>query len=415
MLFHTWCYVSFYVSPRTVWGSRNTGLRGKGRSISDDGVTEVRDKGFKVASVSSHTLLSSTPDSNDMERNSTQIAAGSTTLHQQPQQRQVVYLPLNLGLLHMLLERQQALTPFGDRNHNGPRSQYHGSRRLGGVKSRILFHHVWKCAGANICDMALRNGEAVPNNDPTNPSSRCELDSLNLQDLIAGNYSFASIQSPMPANVTTKTLPAEISLVTVLRNPLDQVLSHYKHAQEDYGLWSNFSAFIEYGLCVSAEIKKGGLKKCQAHLRMMSFKALDAFALFRDNQQLRWLLPTQATTALDPFAMGVGDRPTLNEDDLQAAKARLNLYDEILILEDFHKEDRFRMQRYGWTELNDYAGANLHEPLKIWRPANAEVDLKEHPGVLDRLREIQHWDLQLYHYGQELVHRRNQLRQSKQT
>jgi hypothetical protein len=257
--------------------------------------------------------------------------------------------------------------------------------------------------------MAVRNGESVPNNDPTNPSNRCELDSLDLQDLAMGNYSFASLQGPIPSNVTVKTVPSEVVLVTILRNPLNQALSHYRHAQEVYGLWSNFSAFLEYGVCVSAAKKQGRLETCQAHLRTMSFKALDSFALFHDNQQLRWLKPTQESTELDPFALGVGDRPVLGNEDLQGAKARLDLYDEVFILEDFHKRDRFHMKRYGWTELNDYSSANEHEPLKIWQPADAEADLKDQPGVLQRLREIQQWDLELYRYGRELARRRDKL------
>lgn len=406
-------FLCLCVVPIAVLGSRSAGLRGTERSSSDEAVAVVRDRGFKVASVSSHTLLGGppSPSSGQVAKNSMQGADGRAATNKGPHQRPVVYLPLNLPLLRMLLERQQALTHCGKcRGSDVPRSQYNGSRQLGGPKSRILFHHVWKCAGANLCAMAVSNGESVPNDDPSNPSSRCELDSLDLQELVAGNYSFASLQSPMPANITAQTIPAQVSLVTVLRNPLNQALSHYRHAQEDYGLWSNFSAFMEYGLCVSAEMNRGGLETCQAHLRMVSFKALDAFAVFRDNQQLRWLLPTQAATAIDPFALSVGDRPLLNEKDLQAAKTRLELYDEILILEDLHQRDRFEMQRYGWTKLNDYSGANLHEPLKIWRPAKAEVELKDQPAVLDRLREVQQWDLELYRYGRELARRRNQLR-----
>jgi len=417
-------YRCLYVVAIVVVGSRSTRLRGKERTHPvEEPVTLLHDKGFNVASVSVHTLLRSPPvtmadaSSSSKEADSIHLAGAVTAPTQPPHKRPVVYLQLSLPLLNMLIERQQAMHPFAERSaKERPRSQYHGSRQLGGPKSRILFHHVWICAGANLCAIAVRNGESVPNNDPTDPSSRCEVDSLDVHQLIAGNYSFASLQGPLPSNITTQTLPPEMSLVTVLRNPLNQALSHYRHAQEAYGLWSNFSAFLEYGLCVSARIKQpeGHLETCQAHLRIMSFKALEAFALFRDNQQLRWLKPTQVTTALDPFAMGVGDRPILNNEDLQAAKARLDLYDEVLILEDLHKRDRFRMQRYGWTKLNDYSSANEHEPYKIWRPADAEVDLKDDPTVLNRLREIQHWDLELYHYGCELARRRSQVREPSQ-
>merc|ERR1719313_991096 len=41
-------------------------------------------------------------------------------------------------------------------------STYHGSRHLGGAKSRLVLHHVWKCGGTMLCDMAYKNGEAVP-------------------------------------------------------------------------------------------------------------------------------------------------------------------------------------------------------------------------------------------------------------
>lgn len=418
----------FRVVPRSIWyrclfvfsiavlGSRSNGLRGNLKTQSDqEAVTLVHDKGFKVASVTAHTLLGSAPVTTADESTShgEKAALHADTSVTQQQKRPVVYLPLNLPLLNLLLERAASQRgAVASISKEYPRSKYRGSRHLGGPKSRILFHHIWKCAGANLCSMAVRNGESVPDDDPTNPSARCELDSLDAHELITGNYSFASLQAPLPSNLTAQTLPPEVSLVTVLRNPLNQALSHYRHAQEDYGLWSNFSEFLDYGLCVSAQKNHGRLETCQAHLRTLSFKALDSFALFRDNQQVRWLEPTQQTTELDPFALGVGDRPVLSNEDLQAAKARLDMYDEVLILEDLHKRDRFHMQRYGWTILNDYSSANEHEPLKIWQPADAEADLKEQPAVLARLREIQRWDLELYRYGCELARRRDELRKS---
>merc|ERR1719498_91066 len=73
-------------------------------------------------------------------------------------------------------------------------SLYQGTRHLGVHKSRILLHHVWKCGGANLCDMAIRNGEAVPNPNLPNPSSRC--------DVLAPGYRTPSEGSLLEANYT---------------------------------------------------------------------------------------------------------------------------------------------------------------------------------------------------------------------
>merc|ERR1719316_1756657 len=105
-----------------------------------------------------------------------------------------------------------------------PSSVYHGRRHLGGRKSRILFHHVWKCGGANFCDMAIRNGEAVPNPEIPNPSSRCDVPAVTYQlpsegTLLEANFTFASWQAPLTSGAFVG-MKGEFAVVTILRNPL---------------------------------------------------------------------------------------------------------------------------------------------------------------------------------------------------
>merc|ERR1719375_2852952 len=127
-----------------------------------------------------------------------------------------------------------------------------GLRPLGGPKSRVLYHHIWKCGGAALCDAALRSGESAPNAHALNPSERCGAAAFNPSDWIASNYSFVAWQAPLPPGVPVGDRHSQFASVVVLRNPLDQAVSHFRHAQLNYGLWPSFGAFVEYGLCVAS-------------------------------------------------------------------------------------------------------------------------------------------------------------------
>jgi hypothetical protein len=274
-----------------------------------------------------------------------------------------------------------------------PTSMYQGTRHLGVRKSRILLHHVWKCGGANLCDMAIRNGEAVPNPKLPNPSSRCDILAPGYRTpsegtLLKANYTFATWQAPLTPGAFTG-VRREFALFTILRNPLDQALSHFHHAQADFRLFANFSAFLDFGLCVASHnVSFQSLNGCELNLQQKSLTPPDIhpFAIFRDNQQLRWLEPTDV-------GMSVQGRPHLTSSDLEAAKARLDLFDEVIILEELHRRDRWRFAKYGWKDLDDERGANLHWEIAFHGRlhvasgrSNATAQLS--PAVVSRLKEV---------------------------
>lgn len=296
-----------------------------------------------------------------------------------------------------------------DAIYSAQTSVYHGTRHLGVRKSRMFFHHVWKCGGANLCDMAIRNGEAVPNPKLPNPSSRCDVlapgyETPSEGTLLKANYTFVAWQAPLTPGAFAG-VRREFALVTILRNPLDQALSHFHHAQRDFRLYANFSAFVDFGLCVASHnVSYETLNGCEHHLLQKSLRPPDIypFAIFRDNQQLRWLEPTDV-------GMGVQGRPHLNAEDLTRAKARLELFDEVFILEEFHSRERWRFAKYGWHDFDDVRGANLQWGAIFHERSNATAQLS--PQVLGRLQEVQKWDQELYRHGQRKAQHQAELSQ----
>lgn len=117
--------------------------------------------------------------------------------------------------------------------------------------------------------------------------------------------------------------------------------------------------------------------------------------------------------------MEVGVRPKLTEDDLVAARERLERFDEVLVLEELHVRDRFRLRRYGWVNLEDCPPPRVDElgldhtaadPLGLGLPSDGRVNatalLAADAKLLALLRQVQRWDLQLYEFGAALARRR---------
>lgn len=281
---------------------------------------------------------------------------------------------------------------------------FHGSRHLGSAKTRMFIHHIWKCGGMNLCDMALRNGELTPHPDFANRFAGCDL--WTVEQLLAVNYSFAQWQFPLPVQLNFASLPPEIATMTILRNPLNQALSHFNHARLVLsGLWSNLSSFVEFGSCFGSSnytlSPQSAVDKCHRFLlRPLSWASLssDHFGVFEDNQQLRWTAPLWLDAVTTKW-------PRLHEKYLDVAKTRLSQFHQVLILEQMHSRDRFRLARYGWKDLDDVRGANLHSNKQRWQPSDAGVYLKDSPAALSRLCQIQQWDIALYDHAISLAER----------
>lgn len=274
---------------------------------------------------------------------------------------------------------------------------FHGSRHVGGIKTRIFIHHIWKCGGMNLCDMALRNGELTPHPDFANRYAGCDL--WTVEQLYALNYSFAQWQNPLPMQLNIGGLPSEIATLTILRNPLNQALSHFNHVQMVLpGAWSNLSSFVEFGICYGGANRTLGpqaaFDQCQRFLlRPLTWSSLSSdpslFCLFEDNQQLRWTTPVWLDAVTTNW-------PQLNAKYVNVAKERLEKFDQVLILEQMHNRDRFRLAKYGWKDLDDERGANLHSDKQSWQPSDAGLHLKNSPAALKRLCQVQQWDIALY-------------------
>lgn len=281
---------------------------------------------------------------------------------------------------------------------------YHGSRHLGNAKTRVFAHHVWKCGGWNLCDMALRNGELPPHPDSANRYAGCNLWSV--EQLLAANYSFSQWQFPLPMQVNIGSLPAQFATLTILRNPLNQALSHFKNVQQSLiqqnvpGVWSNFSSFVEFGLCFGkadrAMNPQSAADLCKRYLlRQVDWGSMNSgnFGIFEDNQQLRWLAPIWLKSPRTQW-------PQLDAKYVDVAKARLEKFDQVLILEELHRRDRFRLAKFGWKDLDDERGAGSHNKGSVpWRPSDAAMYLKDSPASLSHLCEIQRWDIDLYEHA----------------
>lgn len=268
-------------------------------------------------------------------------------------------------------------------------SSSHGRKiRPVGVKQHILFHHVWKCGGSNFCAMAMRNGESVPNADD-DEANRCNLGASPLRLSrypTSKHFTFAAWQQPLPKQAPIGN--SQVALVTILRNPLDQALSHFRHSESVAGLWSGFEDFLDFGVCLA---QYSGAPAGDLNDWCEPYKGMDPFSYFEDNMQTRWLLGDGGDVS----------RRKLDPSGLAEAKKRLESFDEVMILEEFHKRDAFRMAKYGWQDLDDglttnrTAGTNVH--------SNAAKFLAKNHSLFAKLKSIQKFDLDLYGYASKLA------------
>lgn len=291
-----------------------------------------------------------------------------------------------------------------------PTAQVDGTATSRKLHTGIFFHHIWKCGGTNICDMAVRNGEVAPKAYDLNPAVRCDAtDEQRLFNAPQSNHSFVSWQQPLPKVNFGWFAPsgplAGFKMVTLLRNPLDQALSHFFHAQRIYELptmepnhtLDSFVSFIELGVCAGRQNDTQQASRECAKYMTKEWRDFHHFRVFRDNQQMRWILGADTHN-------GVG-RPMLGAEDLAAAKARLDNFDDVMILEMMHVRDRSRFAKFGWQDLNDLQSANVHRAETNSKSVSATDRLRSATRVLALLRDIQCWDMKFYSYGSNIAAR----------
>eukprot|EP00747_Dinoflagellata_sp_TGD_P117722 gnl/TRDRNA2_/TRDRNA2_172667_c0_seq14.p1 gnl/TRDRNA2_/TRDRNA2_172667_c0~~gnl/TRDRNA2_/TRDRNA2_172667_c0_seq14.p1 ORF type:complete len:683 (-),score=91.85 gnl/TRDRNA2_/TRDRNA2_172667_c0_seq14:52-2100(-) len=285
------------------------------------------------------------------------------------------------------------------------------------VPRRIVQIGAWRCGGATLCGMAERNFEVLPNPGAQNQARRCALEDADGRPLWPGVVGSSSDSSsslatftlwpwPLPTDalqerssgVMETNRSRDMAFVALIRNPLEQAVSHYRHVQALFdGVFSSFTEFVAYGHCLRAlppEIATAAAAKvaaakadCAASAAPRSPKLRDHlgqfYVAFQDNQQLRWLL-------------GGADaaRAVLRAKDLEIAKAKLDRCDMVMLLEELHRRDRHRLAAFLWKDLDD-------RPPTAGSPAATVLAAAE----LAALRTTQQWDLELYAYAAEVAAR----------
>jgi hypothetical protein len=128
-----------------------------------------------------------------------------------------------------------------------------------------------------------------------------------------------------------------------------------------------------------------------------------SFTDFRDNQQLRWL---EGLDELEPGPV----RPLLAAANLESARRHLETFDEVFILEEMDARENFRLAKYGWTDFdskpsNDRLKGQYARYSGQAQPTDARKFFAEDPRTLSWLEEVQHWDIELYKYAQQIAAR----------
>lgn len=252
-----------------------------------------------------------------------------------------------------------------------------------------------------LCDMAYKNGEAVPVG-ASGAVQRCDMSfPLSSKDFDKFNVTFGAWQYPLPEDDAAIGLGSknnELVFLSMLRNPLDQALSHFKHVQRIYpGLFSGFGSFVDYGWCyLNAECSSKDPAPCEQYVSSSHRNEYGAqlytqlpFAVFEDNRQMRWLLGQT--------------RAKLSEGDLIRAQQRLSLFDEVFILEDFHSFGKQRMKKYGWSTFDDQA-----DKERGWTTVRSNATRELPDSLVSKLAELQQWDLKLYNFAKSKLSKKSQ-------
>jgi hypothetical protein len=156
-------------------------------------------------------------------------------------------------------------------------------------------------------------------------------------------------------------------------------------------------SFIELGVCVGRQNDTQQASHECAKYMTEEWRDFHYFRVFRDNQQMRWILRADGGNGLG--------RPMLGAIDLMAAKARLDNFDDVMILEMMHARDRSRFAKFGWQDLNDLQSANVHRAETNKKFMSATDRLRNANSVLAQLQDTQRWDMKFYSYGCKIAAR----------
>jgi hypothetical protein len=226
----------------------------------------------------------------------------------------------------------------------------------------LIFLHIPKAAGSTVQKMVMQHYPGALSYIFTGDTAQwlefpkmSEDDRASL-DVILGHVHYGIHEH----------LPDPATYITMLRDPVDRVVSHY------YYVLSNPDHYLH------RKIARRGY-------------TLEEFAITRishelDNDQVRWL------TSLHHFDVRVGD---VDRSLLEEAKWNLeNGIAAVGLLERFHESLTCFERAFGWEDSSMPSPRNVNPD----RPPLSEID----PRALAAIREVNHFDVELYEFVEAL-------------
>ena len=254
----------------------------------------------------------------------------------------------------------------------GAESHCAEAMQTGNMRCRVLLYHVHKCGGSTLCALAFRNGHAVDlrGNCQGNRQWWSKTEGGKSDFLSATVHDFVATEDqPFVA----PPLPGAPSLFIIsLRNPLDRILSHFRHHRRDRKL-TNFS-FASFAV-------RGGVERGEADYWACNFYV-----------QLLGATPSSS-------CFGRGAR--CGEDELDISMRRLAAYFSVVLIADspahFRVGGQLLRRRLGWSVWD------TDENRRGTDVASSAVDeLKDHRDAYNRLVVSNLLDMRLYEHAKTL-------------
>ena len=236
----------------------------------------------------------------------------------------------------------------------------------GNPPDSVIFLHIPKCAGStlrNVIERQYPSGQTY--RISPNPSPRESIREFkNLPEseqesirALSGHGGFSGLHN---------YLPGKTEYVTLLRNPIDRVISNYYYVRRTEG-HRHYETAREMSL---REYVTSGVNKAL------------------DNQMVRSIAGSGAG----------GKNEEADAERFRQAKENLNKYFGVVgLVEYFDKSILLMKQHFGWGDVS-YQKRNVSSN----RPAKEDLPV----SLREEIEERNHWDRKLYEYGEQQLNRK---------
>jgi len=279
------------------------------------------------------------------------------------------------------------------------------SAALQETRPNVAWVHLHKCAGSSICNLALANNEtSLYSFNCNSENDGCGLDSwVNVSEWLtprpqsktcdqrmASARTFMGVERWTDADMCDTT---QLLYGTMLRDPLDRLVSNTEYAQAQVAAWTASSEEIVDLVRTNATgcVNMSGWLACaeagHCDLIERSTAAYDNFY-------------TRTFAGPDAFLLPAG---ALTSEHLERAKARLARFDVVLLLErlDVHS---VQLSTFGWKQLQ-LPESNVNDDSLV--PTDDHLDADDTVTFTEEQMDVL-WaanalDLELYAYAASLA------------